>query len=78
MEPLQPLRSIPEPRQINHYLPDAADERDKDLERDAHMNDPKKREQSKGHSDDYGEYSGKPKHHGGANPNLGNNLDVDV
>jgi hypothetical protein len=78
MEPLQPLRSIPGPRNINRNLPDAADERDKDLERDAHTNDPKKKESNKDHSDDYGEYSGKPRHHGGADPNLGNHLDLDV
>ncbi|HKI46077.1 MAG TPA: hypothetical protein VKA08_12165 [Balneolales bacterium] len=79
MEPLQPLRSIPGPRDINRNLPDAADERDKDLERDAQTNDPEKREKNKDHQKDYEESGGKPKHHhGGANPNLGKNVDLDV
>ena len=79
MEPLQPLRYIPEPRNIDRHLPDAADERDKDLERDAHTNDPKKRKQDKDHQKDYEESGGESKHHhGGANPNLGKNLDLDI
>lgn len=81
MEPLEPLRVIPGPGRINRRLPDGAEQYDKDLERDARTNDPKKREQDKEHSSDQdndnGDSGGKPRHHGGADPNLGKHLDLD-